>query len=52
MAQGNDVKNHDRLDLVQTSEEFTAAVCGSVNAKTGKPDYCAFDCPTLKQTAA
>ena len=39
---------HDRLDLLMTSEEHGGNECGSLNALTGKPEYCCFDCPTLK----
>jgi len=38
---------HERLDLVQQTEEFSAPQCGTVNRLTKKPDYCCFDCPTL-----
>jgi hypothetical protein len=40
--------DHDRLDLKLSSEEFTAAACGSRNARTGKAEYCGYQCPTLK----
>lgn len=39
---------HNRLDVKLESLEFTAPECGSINATTGKPEYCCFDCPTLK----
>lgn len=46
------IENHDRLDLCLTSSEHTDNKCGSANAETGKPEYCCFDCPTLKADAA
>lgn len=39
---------HNRLDLKLHAEAYTDAPCGSLNALTGKPEYCDFDCPTLK----
>lgn len=45
----NEKNVHDRLDLRQHSEEFTAPECGSINRRTGKPDFCDFDCPLLKE---
>lgn len=41
---------HDRLDLVRQTLQFSAPECGSESRETGKPDYCCFDCPTLKAT--
>lgn len=40
---------HNRLDLKQHSEEFSAPECGTVNKITKKPDFCSFDCPLLKE---
>jgi hypothetical protein len=40
---------HDRLDLRQTSLEYSDVKCGSINQLTGKPDYCCFNCPTLRE---
>jgi len=45
-------KFHDRLDLKLTVDEYTSPQCGSLNAKTGKPEYCDFDCPKLKHSHA
>ncbi len=39
---------HNRLDLKQTAREWSAPECGSINQITRKPDYCCFNCPTLK----
>lgn len=39
---------HDRLDLVRQGVEFTAPACGSTHRLNNKPDYCCFECPTLK----
>ena len=39
---------HDRLDLKQTSLEYSSVECGSINQVTGKPDYCCFNCPTIR----
>jgi len=41
-------KAHDRLDLKLTTREFTDTPCGSLNRLTSKPEYCDFECPTLK----
>jgi hypothetical protein len=43
----NGIPMHDRLDLKQTSLEFTAPTCGSLRRDNGQPDYCCYDCPTL-----
>ena len=40
---------HDRLDLKQSSSEYSDVQCGSINQVTQKPDYCCFNCPTLKE---
>lgn len=42
------IDNHDHLDKQMETVDYTAATCGSLNATTGKPEYCSFDCPTLK----
>lgn len=39
---------HDRLDLKLETLYYTDQPCGSPNRMTGKPEYCDFDCPTLK----
>jgi hypothetical protein len=39
--------NHDRLDQLLPADQYTAPECGSMNAATGKPHYCSFECPTL-----
>jgi hypothetical protein len=41
------VPAHDRLDLVQQTEQYAAPECGTVSPATGKSAYCCFDCPTL-----
>lgn len=38
---------HDRLDRKVHTLDFTGPLCGSVNARTGLPEYCDFECPTL-----
>ena len=38
---------HNRLDLKLNVFEYTDAPCGSLNAKTGEPEYCTFSCPVL-----
>ncbi len=43
-------EKHDRLDLKLGAAEYTAAECGSQNAGTSKPEFCCFDCPTLKES--
>lgn len=40
--------NHDRLDLIRHIDAYQDKPCGTFNPQTGKPDYCCFDCPTLK----
>ncbi len=40
-------EHHDRLDKKLSTLDFTAPECGSINLKTGKPEYCDFECPTL-----
>jgi hypothetical protein len=42
--------HHDRLDLKLHTLEYTGPLCGSANLKTGKKEYCDFDCPVLKGT--
>lgn len=37
--------HHNRLDLKHTSAEYTDQKCGSINAKTGRKDYCSPECP-------
>ncbi len=42
------IANHDRLDCLLTTKEYTDAPCGSLNLKTGEAHYCSHGCPTLK----
>jgi hypothetical protein len=39
--------HHNHLSQKLTVHEYTDEPCGSINAKTGKPEYCDFDCPVL-----
>lgn len=40
---------HNRLDLKQTSLEYSSVECGAINQVTGKPDYCCFNCQTIRE---
>lgn len=40
---------HDRLDLKLSVHEYTSPECGALNAKTGKPEYCCFECSVLQE---
>jgi hypothetical protein len=40
------VAEHDRLDKMLDSSEYTGRACGSLNAKTGLPVFCGENCPT------
>jgi hypothetical protein len=39
--------HHDNLDRKLSVHEYSDKICGAINRRTGKPEYCDFDCPTL-----
>lgn len=41
------LENHNRLDQILGTENFTSQWCGSEHLTTGKPHYCCFECPVL-----
>jgi hypothetical protein len=41
------LKDHNRLDLMLSTAEYTDAACGSLNMRTAEPAYCGADCPVL-----
>ena len=43
---------HDRLDLKLHVEHYTEPLCGSLNLATHQAEYCAFDCPVLRERMA
>lgn len=50
MNHPNGNPHHDRLDLKLDIKSYTDKECGSIDAVTGKPTYCDFDCPVLHGT--
>lgn len=40
--------DHDRLDCLLTTKQYTDAPCGSLNKETQEAAYCSHGCPTLK----
>jgi hypothetical protein len=42
--------NHNRLDQLLGTDNYTSKWCGSTHNGTGQPHYCCFDCPVLKGT--
>lgn len=42
------IANHDRLDQLLTTKQYTDAPCGSLNKETLEAHYCSHGCPTLK----
>ena len=43
------IADHDRLDRILTTKQYTDAPCGSLNKETSEAAYCSTGCPTLKQ---
>jgi hypothetical protein len=42
------ITDHNRLDCILTSKQYTDAPCGSLNLQTREAAYCSHGCPTLK----
>ena len=42
------IADHDRLDSILTTRQYTDAPCGSLNKETHEAAYCSTGCPTLK----
>ncbi len=39
--------HHDRLDLARHIDDYQDTPCGTPHPRTGKSDYCCFECPVL-----
>lgn len=42
------ITDHDRLDCILNTKQYTDAPCGSLNKETNEAAYCSTGCPTLK----
>ena len=43
-------KAHNRLDTIRHIDDYQNAPCGTPHPRTGKPDFCCFECPVLRGT--
>lgn len=47
MQPKQDIKFHDRLDLLLHVDDYSDQPCGSLSPSDNKPRYCSHECPTL-----